>query len=206
MNRLYRLPLRTRAKNLSSGVRRRQNSSKVLATVILAACALAAMVAIGFAAFLTYKHLKGKPKPVATAAASPAVSPSPAASGLKPKEILLPLADPNQTSSSGTASSHPSDAPQSSPPVLTSLATPMPSASVAPTEQKADSQPKNPDKPATKAARRILEKKRLDAEHKRARLEKMFQNHEISADAYNKGKEEYKVEIQKYRNAIKTGD
>ena len=62
MNKLYRLPLRTRTKNLSSGVRRRQNSSKILATGILALCGLAALVAIGFAAFLTYKHMKGKPK------------------------------------------------------------------------------------------------------------------------------------------------
>ena len=57
----------------------------------------------------------------------------------------------------------------------------------------------------TRAARKILEKKRLEAEHKRAQLEKLYQNHEISADAYNKGKEEYKDEIQKYRDALKAG-
>jgi hypothetical protein len=56
MNKLYRLPLRTRAKNLSSGVRRRRNSSKILATGILALCAVAALVAIGFAALRTFKH------------------------------------------------------------------------------------------------------------------------------------------------------
>ena len=47
MNKLYRLPLRTRNKNLSNGVRRRQNSSKIVATGILALCGLAALVAIG---------------------------------------------------------------------------------------------------------------------------------------------------------------
>ena len=57
----------------------------------------------------------------------------------------------------------------------------------------------------SKAARKTLERKRLEAEHKRAQLEKMYQGHEISADAYNKGKEEYKAEIQKYREALKAG-
>ena len=68
-----------------------------------------------------------------------------------------------------------------------------------------DSQAKETDKPLSKAARKILEKKRLEAERKRARLEQMYQNHEISTDAYNKGKEEYKIEIQKYRDALKSG-
>ena len=34
----------------------------------------------------------------------------------------------------------------------------------------------------------------------------MYQRHEISTDAYDKGKEEYKDEIQKYRNAIKSSE
>ena len=34
----------------------------------------------------------------------------------------------------------------------------------------------------------------------------MYHNHEISTDAYNKGKEEYKNEIQKYRDALKSGN
>ena len=70
---------------------------------------------------------------------------------------------------------------------------------------KTDSQVGGADKPLTKAARKVLEKKRLEAEHKRAQLEKMYQSHEISSDAYNKGKEEYKTEIQKYREALKAG-
>jgi cytoskeletal protein RodZ len=208
MNKLYRLPLRTRTKNLSSGVRRRKNSSKILATVILALCALAALVAIGFVGFWTYKHMKGKPKVVSTA--SPVPSPSPAAtSEAKPKDVLLPLSDPNKTSAEGSASAQAAVKPQSSPQVLLSspvpTPTPTPAASVAQHSQKTESQVGETDKPLSKAARKSLEKKRLEAERKRAQLEKMYQNHEISIDAYNKGKEEYKTEIQKYRDGLKSG-
>jgi hypothetical protein len=203
MNKLYRLPLRTRAKNVSSGVRRRQNSSKILATGIIAFCALAALVAIGFAAVFTFKHLTAKPKAVATASPSPSTTPSPA---VKTKDVLMPLVDPNQTPSDANPSAHSAISPQPSPPVPTPTAAPTPAASPTPQQQKADSQPKENDKALTKIARRNLEKKRLEAERKRARLEKMYQNHEISIDAYNKGKEEYKEEIQKYRNVIKSGE
>jgi hypothetical protein len=201
MNKLYRLPLRTRTKNLSSGVRRRQNSSKILATGILALCALAALVAIGFAAFLTYKHVRGKPKVVSTAVVSPTPAPT-ATPAVHPKDVLAPLSDPNKAASAVT--------PLPSPSVLisTPVATPSPTptASVAPREQKTEAQSKVAEKPLTKAARKSLEKKRLEAEHKRAQLEKSYQNHEISTDAYNKGKEEYKIEIQKYRDELKSGN
>jgi hypothetical protein len=197
MNKLYRLPLRTRTKNLSSGVRRRQNSSKILATGILALCALAALVAIGFAAFLTYKHMRGKPKVLSTAAASPSATPA-----VHPKDVLAPLADPNKASSASTPL--PSPSVLISTPLTTPSPTPAPSIAP-PREQKTDTQSKVADKPLTKAARKSLEKKRLEAEHKRAQLEKSYQDHEISTDAYNKGKEEYKIEIQKYRDELKSG-
>jgi hypothetical protein len=200
MNKLYRLPLRTRTKNLSSGVRRRQNSSKILATGILALCGLAALVAIGFAAFLTYKHMKGKPKVVAVASPTPAPTPE------AKKDILLPLSDPNKAPADGTAAAQPAASPQSSSTVLLSSPVPTPAATaVVQHPQKTDSQGTGTDKPLSKAARKTLERKRLEAEHKRAQLEKMYQGHEISADAYNKGKEEYKAEIQKYREALKAG-
>jgi hypothetical protein len=204
MNKFYRLPLRTRTKNLSSGVRRRQNSSKIVATGILALCGIAAFVAIGVASFLTYKHLKGKPKVVAVASPTPAPTPN-----LKAKDSLLPLSDPNKAPANGTAAAQPSATPLASPSVLLSSPVPppapTPAASVVQHPQKTDSQAVGTDKPLTKAARKVLEKKRLEAEHKRAQLEKMYQRHEVSADAYEKGKEEYKTEIQKYREALRAG-
>jgi hypothetical protein len=206
MNKLYRLPLRTRAKNLSSGVRRRQSSSKILTTALLAFGALVVLAVLGFAAVFTFKHVFAKHKAVAAAAPSPVATPSPAVPSLKPKEILLPLADPNKPSPEATASARPSATPQPSPAVLFSTAAaPTPAATV-PRATRVETPPKETDKPLTKAARKVLERNRLEAEHKRARLEKAYQNHEISLEAYNKGKEEYKVEIQKYRAAIKTSD
>jgi hypothetical protein len=204
MNKLYRLPLRTRAKNLSSGVRRRRNSSKILVTGILAVIALAALVAIGFAALFTLKHLTAKPKTIAAATPSPAATPVPATPAPKTKEALAPLSDPNKLAAEGSAAADSSVSPQSSPPVLTSTVAPTPAPSVARHEQRNDSSSTDSDKPLTKLARKNLEKKRLEAEHKRARLEQMYHNHEISTEAYNKGKDEYKTEIQKYRDGIKS--
>ena len=167
MNKLYRLPLRTRAKNLSSGVRRRQNSSKLVLTGVIALGAVAVLVAIGFLAFHAIRHLTGKPKAPA-AAHSSAATPSPTVPALKPKDILLPLSDPNKAASGEPASSPSAVSPQSSPPVLISTASPSPAPSVAPPEQKTVSPAKEVDKPLSKAARKTLEKKRLEAERKKS--------------------------------------
>jgi hypothetical protein len=204
MNRLYRLPLRTRAKNLSSGVRRRRNSSKILVTSLLAVGAIGVLVVLGLAALFTFKHLTGKPKAIAAATPSRTATPLPATPALKAKDILLPLSDPNKATAEASPSASAALSPKSSPPVLTSIVAPTPAPSVAPHEQKTDAQARDSDKPLTKAARKNLEKKRAEAERKRARLEKMYQNHEISAEAYNKGKQEYKDEIQKYRVELKS--
>jgi hypothetical protein len=200
MNKLYRLPLRTRPKNLSSGVRRRRNSSKILATVILALSALAALGAIGFGAFFTLKHLRTKPKVIAAAVPSPTAMPD-----VKKKDLLMPLADPNQSPPGGNGSGQPAPNVPSAPLVLSSIPVSTPPVSVAQEEQKTDSHTGAPDKTLSKIARKNLEKKRLEVERKRARLEQAYQKHEISIDAYNKGKEEYKNEIQKYRNELKSG-
>ena len=71
--------------------------------------------------------------------------------------------------------------------------------------QETETNTRNPEKPLTKTARLNLEKKRQEAERKRAQLEEKYQNHEISADTYNKGEAEYRDEIQKYRNELKSG-
>ena len=56
-----------------------------------------------------------------------------------------------------------------------------------------------------KAGRKTLERERRAAERKRSRLEEMYQNHLISSEAYKKGEEEYKSEIEKYRNEMNAG-
>jgi cytoskeletal protein RodZ len=217
MNRLYRLPLRTGLKNLSSGARRRRNFSKIIAIGILVLCAIAALVAIGIAAYSTLKHLTERPKPAATATAatSPAATPSPVSPANGTSDVLPPLEDPNKAASEGIVTGQPSAAQPSAaqqpatqqPSPASTIPTPASTPAVVPQhEQKTDSQPASPEKPLSKSARKNLEKKRIEAERKRARLEQMYQKHEISTDTYNKGKEEYKSEIQKYRNQIKPGN
>jgi hypothetical protein len=124
----------------------------------------------------------------------------------------MPLANPNPTPSDAVTSSHSTNNQRS--PAADSNGTPARESTPAPTsapvgqkhEQKADVESKNPDKSLTKAARQSLEKKRKDAERKRAQLEEKYQNHEISTDVYNKGEEQYKSEIQRYRNELKSGN
>jgi hypothetical protein len=75
-------------------------------------------------------------------------------------------------------------------------------ASPAQSEQKAETQSNASGKQLSKAARKALEKERQTAERKRAQLEQMYQNHEISTEAYNEGKREYREVIKKYRGEI----
>ena len=115
MNKLYRLPLRTRTKNLSSGVRRRQNSSKILATVILALCALAALVAIGFAAVFTFKHMTAKPKAVAASTPSPGGDAFACDNGAQAKGYpACRCRTQTRPASEATPSAHPAASPQPS--------------------------------------------------------------------------------------------
>lgn len=59
---------------------------------------------------------------------------------------------------------------------------------------------KNVERQLSKSVRKRLEKKRQQAERKRSRLEDMYQKHLISSEAYKKGKQEYKSEIEIYRS------
>ena len=61
---------------------------------------------------------------------------------------------------------------------------------------------KNVERQLPKSVRKHLEKERQQAERKRSRLEDMYQKHLISSEAYKKGKQEYKSEIEKYRSAV----
>lgn len=61
---------------------------------------------------------------------------------------------------------------------------------------------KNVERQLPKSVRKHLEKERREAERKRSRLEEMHQKHLISSEAYNKGEQEYKSEIEKYRSEV----
>jgi hypothetical protein len=210
MNKLYRLPLRMRSKTQLSDVRRRRKLPNLVVAGILVVGALFALTAIGLTVFGAFKHKANVPKEVGVPPDPPSADASPTASQSKENDVVMPLANPNPTPSTPVASSHSTNDQQSSAPE--SKATPARSSTPAGTsasvgqkhEQKADVEAKNPDKSLIKAGRQSLEKKRKDAERRRARLEEKYQNHEISTDAYNKGEEEYKSEIQKYRHESKS--
>jgi hypothetical protein len=74
-----------------------------------------------------------------------------------------------------------------------------------PATELVESGPKTVDSEHPKIGRKDLEKVRRAAERKRSRLEKMYQSHLISSEAYKKGEELYKSEIERYRSAMSAG-
>ena len=60
----------------------------------------------------------------------------------------------------------------------------------------------NVERQLPKSVRKHLEKERREAERKRSRLEDMYHKNLISSEAYKKGEQEYRSEIEKYRNAV----
>jgi cytoskeletal protein RodZ len=187
---------------VSTSVRRPRSSPGILTIGLIALGGVAALFAVGFAAFIFYKHFLTESKPAITATTAPA-APSPSATPLSAAtDVLQPLADPNHFPSSSPSPAGETAAPASSHLVLTSPSVAASAPPPAQSEQKTEAVPSNSAKQLSKAARRALEKERQTAERKRARLEEMYQNHEISTEAYNKGEREYREEIQKYRSEI----
>ena len=215
MNKLYRLPLRMGSKTQLSDARRRRKSPNLVVTGILGIGALFAFTAIGLTVFGAFKHKAREPQEVGVTTPTPVGDASPAAPESKETDAVMPLANPNPAPSAPLAVATPSHPANDLKTPTQEVTAATPARSATPTvasasvgqkrEHKPEAETKNPDKPLTKAARQILEKKRMDAERKRAQLEEKYQNHEISTDAYNKGEQEYKSEIQKYRNELKAG-
>jgi len=61
------------------------------------------------------------------------------------------------------------------------------------------------ERPLSGAVRKSLENVRRQAERKRSRLEEMYRKHAISREAYEKGEEKYKGEIERYRRETNAG-
>jgi hypothetical protein len=230
MNKLYRLPLRMRSKPQQLDTRRRRTSPNLILGGILAAGALFAVAALGLTFFGAFRHKPNVPKEVGVVTPAPAVANvSPEATPAKEDDAVMPLTNPNAASTpknpNGASTPNLASARltndqltsvpassgtpiRSSTPAAILSSTPAaasPASTVQKHEQKTETDAGSSEKSLSKAARMSLEKKRVDAERKRARLEQMYQNHEISADVYNKGEEEYKSEIKKYRNELKSG-
>jgi hypothetical protein len=211
MNKLYRLPLRIGSKTQVSDARRRRKSPNLVVIGILAVGALFALTAIGLTVFGAFKHKASLPQEVGVATPPPAAEASPRAPENKEGAAVAPLLSPDPAPSAPLVTSNPATDPKTSgqEPAATPARSSTPAVSPVSVGQKHEHKPeaetKSQDKSLTKAARQTLEKKRMEAERKRAQLEEKYQNHEISTDAYNKGEQEYKTEIQKYRNQLKSG-
>jgi hypothetical protein len=78
-----------------------------------------------------------------------------------------------------------------------------PEASVSDSEllkrERPEDAPINRDRYLSEAVRKNLERARRQAERKRSRLEDAYRKNAISSDAYKKGQEQYRTEIEKYR-------
>jgi hypothetical protein len=61
---------------------------------------------------------------------------------------------------------------------------------------------KSVERQLPKSVRKHLEKERHEAERKRSRLKYLYQKHLISSEAYKKGEQEYRSEIEKYRSEV----
>jgi hypothetical protein len=61
------------------------------------------------------------------------------------------------------------------------------------------------DRQLPEFARKTLEKKRRAAERQRSRLEEKYQEHTISSEAYKKGQENYRMQIDRYRREMSAG-
>jgi uncharacterized protein Veg len=63
----------------------------------------------------------------------------------------------------------------------------------------------NLDRHLPEAVRKKLEKGRRQAERKRSRLEELYGKHAISGEAYKRGEEKYRSEIERYRREMNVG-
>lgn len=186
-------------------------SAKVLraAATFATMISLFGAVAICSIGFKTFTPRTFDPEESAGVPVFPATKMSPATSADQENGIGILLPDANQAHQGTIASAH-STIDQTSAPTLNPT---PPTASVAqPAAPVSDSGLVERERPEAvrkslerelpKVVRKNLEKERREAERKRSRLEEMYQNHAISGEAYKKGKEKYKSEIEKYRRKM----
>jgi len=182
---------------------------RVVATLgtVFALCGVIAIFLIGFSA-LPPRTLETK-GPVEVPVLS-ATSVSPAAAPSLDQGVGVRLPDTNQVLRGTFAEDHLIVDPPTTAPARNPDSTPSqvshPEASVSDGEllkrERPEDAPINRDRYLSDAARKNLERARREAERKRSRLEDAYRKHAISGDAYKKGEEQYRTEIEKYRAGI----
>jgi hypothetical protein len=217
MNKLGYQPLPVLLRAEPSDARSTPNSARflrVIATLgtLFALCGVIAIFLIGFRAFppKTLGSNKSVEVPVLPATTlSAAVAPS------LDQSVGGRLPDTNQVSRETIAEDHsiidqppvaPAGTPTSTPAQIS-----QPQASVSDGDSLKRERPEdaqsNPDRYLPEGVRKKLERHRQEAERKRSRLEEMYGKHAISRDAYKKGEQKYKTEIERYRTkmSVRTG-
>ncbi len=212
MSKVAYQPLTVLVRAQPSDSRSISNSAKVLRAVatFVAVVALFGVVAICSIGFSTFTPGRLAPKGSAGIPVFPATNVSPSTPADQDNGIGM-LPDTNQAHEATIATDH-STIGQTPPAALNP---PPPTASVAQPELKApvsdsalleterpDAVRENIERELPRAVRKKLEKERRQAEHKRSRLEEMYQKHAISSEAYKKGEEKYKSEIDRYRREM----
>ena len=182
---------------------------RVFATLaVFALCGVIAIFLIGFSA-LPPRTLETK-GPVEVPVLS-ATSLSPAAVPSLDQGVGVRLPDTNQVLRGTFAEDHsivdqpPTTAPARNPDSAPAQVS-HPEASVSDGEllkrERPEDAPINRDRYLSETVRKNLERARREAERKRSRLEDTYRKHAISSDAYKKGEEQYRTEIEKYRVGI----
>ena len=224
MNKLGYQPLPVLLRAEPSDARSTPNSAiflRVIATLgtLFALCGVIAIFLIGFRAFppKTLGSKKSVEVPVLPATTlSAAVAPS------LDQSVGGRLPDTNQVSRETIAEDHsiidqppvaPAGTPTSTPAQISQpqASVSQPQASVSDGDSLKRERPEdaqsNPDRYLPEGVRKKLERHRQEAERKRSRLEEMYGKHAISRDAYKKGEQKYKTEIERYRTkmSVRTG-
>jgi hypothetical protein len=214
MNKLGYQPLPVLSRAEPSEARRTSNSAKVLRAVailgmVFALCGAVATCLIGFNAFPPRKVETKGPVDVPIL---PSTKASPAVAGNQDNGTGISLPDTNQADHGTIAADHSIIDQRAMPaPNPTSAPAPVPSseASASDKELLNGERPEagriDLDKHVPEAVRKRLEKERREAERKRSRLEEMYRKHAISGEAYKKGEEKYRSEIESYRTKMNAG-
>ena len=182
---------------------------RVVATLgtVFALCGVIAILLVGFSA-LPPRTLEAK-GPVEVPVLS-ATSVSPAAAPSLDQGVGVRLPDTNQVLRGTFAEDHsfvdqpptaPARNPDSAPAQVSHLEASVSDGELLKRERPEDA-PINGDRYLSEAVRKNLERARREAERKRSRLEDTYRKHAISSDAYEKGEEQYRTEIEKYRAGI----
>jgi hypothetical protein len=209
MNKIGYQPMPVLLRAESNDARWTSDSARFLRVVttlstVFALCGVIAIFLIGFSA-LPPQPLETK-GPVEVPVLS-ATSVSPAAAPSLDQGVGVRLPDTNQVLRGAFAENdsivdQPPTAPARNPDSAPAQVS-HPEASASDGEllkrERPEDAPLNLDRHLSEAVRKNLERARRQAERKRSRLEDTYRKHAISSDAYKKGEEQYRTEIEKYR-------